>query len=461
MIFILYPHQLFKDIELLKGKKVLLIEEPLFFTQYNFHIQKLILHRASMQFYKDYLKTNGLNVEYFEDESYIDKYKNTKIYMYDVVDDFLSKKIIKNFKDITIYKNPNFLNVNDQNKFMHNYYINRRKELNILVDENKKPIGAKWSFDSENRKKLPKNKKAPLCLEFQNRYIDEAKEYCKKFNTIGEAKSFYYPITFDEAKINLEYFLGEKFECFGEYQDAIVQNASFLYHSNISSSLNIGLLSLDEVLNCILKSQVPLNSKEGFIRQIIGWREFMLSTYKSSHVKLRTSNFFGFKNRLPKKLLAGDSGLRVVDDVIKKLNTSAYNHHIERLMILGNIFLLLRIDPNEVYEFFMRNYIDAYDWVMVGNVYGMSGFSDGGSITTKPYISSSNYILKMSEDYKKSEPWCKIWDGLYWSFLDEYKNYFENSTRMKMQLSLLNKMEKEKLQTHKDIAKRFLKELYI
>lgn len=461
MIFILYPHQLFKDIELLKGKKVLLIEEPLFFTQYNFHIQKLILHRASMQFYKDYLKTNSLNVEYFEDESYIDKYKNTKIYMYDVVDDFLSKKIIKNFKDITIYKNPNFLNVNDQNKFMHNYYINRRKELNILVDENKKPIGAKWSFDSENRKKLPKNKKAPLCLEFQNRYIDEAKEYCKKFNTIGEAKSFYYPITFDEAKINLEYFLGEKFECFGEYQDAIVQNASFLYHSNISSSLNIGLLSLDEVLNCILKSQVPLNSKEGFIRQIIGWREFMLSTYKSSHVKLRTSNFFGFKNRLPKKLLAGDSGLRVVDDVIKKLNTSAYNHHIERLMILGNIFLLLRIDPNEVYEFFMRNYIDAYDWVMVGNVYGMSGFSDGGSITTKPYISSSNYILKMSEDYKKSEPWCKIWDGLYWSFLDEYKNYFENSTRMKMQLSLLNKMEKEKLQTHKDIAKRFLKELYI
>jgi deoxyribodipyrimidine photolyase-related protein len=174
---------------------------------------------------------------------------------------------------------------------------------------------------------------------------------------------------------------------------------------------------------------------------------------------MRNSNFFNFQNKISKKLISGNSGLTPLDDTIKKLNKTAYNHHIERLMILGNIFLLLECNPNEVYEFFMANYIDAYDWVMVANVYGMSGFSDGGSITTKPYISSSNYIIKMSNDYKKSETWCKIWDGLYWRFLDKYKHLFINNHRMKMQISLLNKMDKKKLEIHKKIAHDFIESI--
>jgi len=296
-------------------------------------------------------------------------------------------------------------------------------------------------------------------LSFDNRFIAEAKEYCKKFDTVGECKEFYYPTTFKEAKANLHHFLQNKFKYYGDYQDAIVSSEIFLYHSNISSSLNIGLLSLQEVIYEVAHYDAPYNAKEGFIRQIIGWREFMLTIYKSSHSHLRTANYFNFQNTLSKKLLDGKSGLKPFDDAICKLYKSAYNHHIERLMIIGNLFVLLEIDPDRVYEFFMANYIDAYDWVMVGNVYGMSGYSDGGSITTKPYISSSNYILKMSNDYKKSDPWCKIWDGLYWRFLEKYHHLFSNNSRMKMQIALLNKMDEKKLQAHKQVATQFIESL--
>jgi deoxyribodipyrimidine photolyase-related protein len=457
-VFIIYPNQLFEDISKLYGHKVLLVEESLFFIQYSFHIQKLVFHRASMKFYENYLKQNNLEVEYFEDESYLEIYKNKSITIYDVADDWLLKKITKNFKNLTILYNPNFLNVNDNNKFLHKYYINRRKELNILVCDDK-PEGGKWSFDEQNRLKFPKDEQVLKPLIFDNEYICEAKKYVQKFNTVGSVKEFYHPITFYEVRKNFDYFLKNKFEKYGDYQDAIVEGESFLYHSNISSALNAGLLSLKDVIQKIYDADVSLNSKEGFIRQIIGWREFMFSIYKSSHITLRNSNFFDFKNKIPAKLLNGNSGLKPLDDAVQKLDKTAYNHHIERLMIFGNIFLLLEIKPDEVYEFFMANYIDAYDWVMVGNVYGMSGYSDGGSITTKPYISSSNYIVKMSNDYKKSDEWCKVWDGLYWRFLDRYKHFFKNNYRMKMQLSLLNKMPTEKLQNHIQNAEIFIKSI--
>jgi deoxyribodipyrimidine photolyase-related protein len=457
-IFLVYPHQLFANTDCLRNKKVLLIEEPLFFTLYPFHIQKLVLHRASMKYYFEYLLSQNIDVEYFEDESYLDIFKNNDMTLYDVVDYWLFKKISSHFKNLTILANPNFLNVEDTNRFFNSYYINRRKELNLFI-ENGKPYGGKWSFDSDNRKKIPKNISLPLSLVYENIFVDEAKEYCKKFKSVGECEIFYYPITFDEAKANLIYFLKNKFEKYGDYQDAIVASENFLFHSNISSALNIGLLDLHDVIHQIVKFDSPYNSKEGFIRQIIGWREFMLTVYKKSHVQLRTTNFFGFTNKISKKLFNGKSELTPFDDAVKKLHKTSYNHHIERLMILGNLFVLLEINPDDVYEFFMANYIDAYDWVMVGNVYGMSGYSDGGTITTKPYISSSNYIIKMSNDYKKSDSWCKIWDGLYWKFLDKYSYIFDENPRMKMQIALLHKMDATKLNTHKNIANEFIKSL--
>ncbi|MBD3796248.1 MAG: TIGR03643 family protein [Campylobacterales bacterium] len=458
MIFLIYPHQLFRNISLLKGKKVLLIEEPLFFTQYRFHIQKLVMHRASMKFYEEYLQSHAIEVAYFEDDSYLECYKDQEIEVYDVADFYLQKKIEKNFANLHFLANPNFLNVSDTAKFFHSYYINRRKELGVLLDENNKPLGGKWSFDAQNRKKLPKDLKTPSDLCFDNRYIQEAKTYCKKFESFGECEDFYYPITYTEAKMVFAHFLEQKFSHFGEYQDAIEKEGIFLFHSNISSALNIGLLDLHYVIDQVLTyPDVPMNAKEGFIRQIIGWREFMFSIYKQDGVRMRNSNFFGAYNSLPKRFLEGKTGIVPLDDVIKKVHKTSYAHHIERLMILGNIFTLLEIDPNEVHDFFMAGFIDAYDWVMVGNVYGMSLYADGGSITTKPYCASSNYMLKMS-NYKKGE-WCEVVDALYWSFLDKHSDKFASNPRMKMQLSLLEKMDQEKLSKHKKIAYEFKKKL--
>lgn len=215
-IFILYPNQLFKNVDNLKNKRVLLVEEPLFFTQYNFHIQKLILHRASMKFYENFLKKQNIEIEYFEDESYLNKYKNEEIFIYELFDNYLEKKVYKNFQNIKTIKNPNFINPNDKNRFMHNFYKNRRKELNIFM-ENGKPLYGKFSFDSENRKKLPKEIFIPATLSFENEFIIEAKQYCKKFNSVGICESFNYPTTFKEASIELDYFIKHKFDNFGAY----------------------------------------------------------------------------------------------------------------------------------------------------------------------------------------------------------------------------------------------------
>ena len=458
MIFILYPHQLFRDFSNFADKKVLLVEEPLFFTQYTFHIQKLVLHRASMKFYEDTLRQNNIDVVYFEDESYLELYKDKAISIYDVADDYLHKKIVNNFSRVHVLKSPNFLNVEDTTNFFHSFYINRRKELNILLDEKRAPIGGKWSFDAQNRKKLPKDEKVPVDIAFENKYTDEAKKYCKKFKSAGEIEDIYFATTYIEAKIVFEYFLEKKFAKFGEYQDAITKKDSFLYHSNISSALNIGLLDIEYVIGRVLSCDtIALNAKEGFIRQVIGWREFMHQTYKKSGSQMRNANFFDCKNDMPQKILEASSGLTPLDEVVKKVDKTSYAHHIERLMVLGNIFLLLEIKPDDVHAYFMANFIDAYDWVMVGNVYGMSGFSDGGSITTKPYIASSNYIRKMS-DYKKG-PWCEILDGLYWSFMKKHSSKFADNPRMKMQIVLLEKMDEAKLSKHLQIAREFKESL--
>ena len=212
---------------------------------------------------------------------------------------------------------------------------------------------------------------------------------------------------------------------------------------------------MNEILN--LKDQYPINSVEGFIRQIIGWREFIRGVYLSKGSIERTSNFFNFNRKIPSSFYDGTTGINPVDNSIKKVIKCSYNHHIERLMILGNFMLLCEFDPNEIYKWFMEYYIDAYDWVMVPNVYGMSQFADGGLMSTKPYLSSSNYIKKMS-NYSKGE-WEKIWDRLYWRFIFKNKKCFEKNIRMKFIINLMNRMKQEKLKAHIDTGEKFLNSL--
>ena len=193
------------------------------------------------------------------------------------------------------------------------------------------------------------------------------------------------------------------------------------------------------------------------MRQVIGWREFIRGIYLCEGVKQRTTNHFGYSRKIPASFWKGETGIEPVDNSIKKLLKNGYSHHIERLMIFGNFFLLCEFDPDEVHKWFMEMYADAYDWVMVPNVYGMTQYADGGLMTTKPYCSGSNYILKMS-DYKKGS-WCEIWDALYWRFIYVNREEFAKNRRMSMMVNLLNKMDQTKLNTHLQIAENYLNTL--
>jgi deoxyribodipyrimidine photolyase-related protein len=343
---------------------------------------------------------------------------------------------------------------------MTHFYIAQRKRLKILVRE-EKPTGGKWSFDRENRRKIPKDIRIPARPSPESdRFIEEAKRYVEKHfpENPGSVDDFFYPVTHKASERWLKDFLREKLDFFGDYQDAILKDEPFLFHSVLTPMLNIGLLTPDQIVKETLayaeEHSVPLNSLEGFIRQIIGWREFMRAVYVLKGEEERTTNFFQHKRKLPESFYDGTTGLAPVDAVIQRLLQYAYTHHIERLMILGNIMLLCEIDPDEVYRWFMELFIDASDWVMVPNVYGMSQHADGGLITTKPYISSSNYIRKMS-DFAEGE-WCRIWDGLYWRFIDHHRDFFRKNPRMKVMINQIDRMGREKLKRHLAIADAFL-----
>jgi deoxyribodipyrimidine photolyase-related protein len=490
---LIFPHQLFKQHPALdKGRQVFLIEDPLFFgdVRYplNFHKKKLIFHRASMKAYEDYLTEQGYDVVYLQYSSFredrrsnylfvfFNKMRITTFHYADVTDFLLEKRIQNMAKDLSkrLVKYPTPMFLTDE-EFLNNYfskkksylmasfYIAQRKQLNILVEDGK-PIGGKWSFDEENRKKLPKGFKSPL-LNFPDdtEYEVEAIDYVEKYfpNNPGDGFDFIYPVTFEQAEDWLIDFLENRFKYFGDFEDAIDSQETYLFHSVLTPLLNSGLLTpnqiIEKALNFAKENGVPLNSLEGFIRQIVGWREYMRAVYLHAGVKQRTTKFFKFNKKMPKAFYNGSTGIEPVDVVIKRVLEKAYSHHIERLMILGNFMLLCEIDPDEVYKWFMEMYIDAYDWVMVPNVYGMSQYADGGLICTKPYISSSNYILKMS-NFEKGN-WCEIWDALYWRFIFKHKKVLAKNPRMSMMIVQLNKMDDKKLKQHLNIAERFLEQL--
>ena len=244
-------------------------------------------------------------------------------------------------------------------------------------------------------------------------------------------------------------------------EDAIVVKESILHHSLLSPLINVGLLTPQEVVSeSVLyaeKNEVPMNSAEGFIRQIIGWREFIRGIYECKGSFSRTRNFWGFNRRIPKSFYTGTTGIAPVDQTIKKVLKTGYCHHIERLMVLGNFMLLCEFDPDEVYRWFMELFIDAYDWVMVPNVYGMSQFSDGGVFATKPYVSGSNYLKKMS-DYASGE-WMAVWDGLFWRFIDQHQDFFKGNPRTSMLFYSYQRMAVEKRETHLERAEIYLKSL--
>ena len=469
-----------------------MLEDSLFFGDshhpINFHIQKLWLHRATMKRYQSELEASGFSVTYVDYEHQsnflrrqvkrVSNSAETEFTTVEPADFLLKKRLIRVCEELgaelTFLKNPMFLCDDSENQqyrvgkkrwFMGDYYKWQRRRLDLLMEDDK-PLGGKWSFDEDNRKKVPKKLlgSIPPLLELKRDKCDtDAARYVLKTfpNHLGNLDTLYYPTSRKDAKKWLDHFTRRRLDFFGDYEDAIVEGESWLWHSILTPMLNIGLLTPEQILKSILKyadqNDVPLNSLEGFIRQIIGWREFMRATYNDLGVSMRTTNHWQHHRKMPQSFYDGTTGIAPVDDVIKRLLATGYCHHIERLMVLGGFMFLCEIDPDEIYRWFMELFIDSYDWVMVPNVYAMSQNADGGNITTKPYFSGSSYVKKMS-NYGKGD-WCDIWDALYWRWISNHVDELGKNPRWAMMCAMARKMDPERMQKHQTLASKYMENL--
>lgn len=478
---LIFPHQLFEDTDYLDKKQpVFLVEEFLFFKQYLFHQQKIAFHRATMKFYENELKNAGFEVEYIESSSEFSDIRNLiqklekesfkTIKTTDVCDNWLEKRLKETKLELEFLDSPLFINTKkdlkhyfDDKKTYHqtDFYKQQRIQRNILMKADK-PLGGKWTYDTENRKKYPKNKQSPaIFFPKNNEFYEEAKQYTQKYfsenyGTLTDEQL--YPITFSEAENWLQQFLEHRFLEFGVYEDSIVEKEHFLHHSVLSPLMNVGLLTPENVLEKAISfakdNEIPINSLEGFVRQILGWREFVRGVYVYKGSYQRNKNYWKHTENLPESFYTATTGIRPIDSCIKKILKTGYAHHIERLMVFANFMNLCKISPDEVYQWFMEMFIDAYDWVMVPNVYGMSSFSDGGIMSTKPYISGSNYLKKMS-DFPDGD-WNEKWDALFWNFIYENQEFFAKNPRLGMMLRTLEKMPEEKRNQHLETAKKMI-----
>ena len=441
-IILIFPVHLFEDNPLIndadKSDKIYIIEHPVYFSKYNTHKLKLILHRASMKHYADKHKLNY--IEYDEADNFIHNIKHDVV-CYDPVDYDIINQLKKLKGAVDIYETPAFITSYEDLSVFHEknkgkrfiqdsqFYRWQRERLNILY-----PI-KKLSYDSENRKPFLKSQKDVFNPSTnKSKYIIEATKYVEKHfpKNFGSSEHFFYPIDHKEAKHWLTDFIKHRFKLFGEFEDAIGKDIKFGFHSVLSPILNIGLLTDQDVLDAVLplEKNININSFEGFIRQIIGWKSTMRYFYEFYHDKQFQKNHLHHNRKISPRFWDATTGIPVIDNSIKKLHDIGYLHHIERLMVMGNFMLLCEIDPDDVFKWFMLT-IDAYQWVMVPNIYGMSQYADGGLLMTRPYYSSSNYILKMS-DYKEKDgvvnihdtnyKWTDIWDALYYRFVSKNKD---------------------------------------
>ena len=465
-ITLVFPHQLFEHHPgICDNRNIALIADGLILGgdpqwPLTIHPRKLKLHQQTMLAYQKDLASKGFSVciltpnqnQQTSDllNQLIDSGYQT-FYMVDPIDDLLNKRVKKTLERrhciLNLLPTPMLLTPTEvmdkyfsvrRKPMMANFYQMQRKRLGVLIDDQGAPVGGRWSYDADNRKKLPKG------------------------ITVPEEPSIDFPIDHRSAKQWLDTFLEQRLAGFGTYEDAISSQHSVMWHSVLTPMLNLGLLTPQQILTQTLdvaeSSEIPLNSLEGFLRQIIGWREFMAAMYLRHGVTMRNSNFWNFEDRpIPDAFYQGTTGIPPIDDAIKRALNTGYCHHIERLMLLGNPMLLCGFHPSRIYTWFMELFVDAYDWVMVPNVYGMSQFADGGIFTSKPYISGSNYVRKMS-DYKPGE-WCEIWDGLFWSFIHRHGDFFRSQPRLAMMTRNLDRMAAEVMETHYSKAQQFLDSL--
>ena len=456
-----------------KDIKIFMVEDWELCTYEKHHKQKIIFFLTAMRNYRDTLLQAKYDVSYHElDENdkkttFLDRLsefckinKIKTVTYFEIADkpfrqkvtDFLSHNAI----NPNILKNPMFMF--DQCEFksysvgklyqMGNFYKKIRVEKNLLMD-GEMPVGGKWTYDEENRKKIPNGEKIPELPPFkETKYHQKISRFVAEnfVDHPGKIDKCWLPTTRADSKKFFLEFLEKRFEKFGDYEDAIDTRGHFLFHSGISALLNIGLLLPEDVIAEALSFAeshgIKLNNLEGFVRQIIGWREFMKGTYELHSEKQEISNFFNHKKLLSDHWYTASTGIDPLDDAIRGTTEYGYTHHINRLMVISNIMNLCEVDPRHIYKWFMEMFVDSSEWVMVPNVYGMSTFADGGIFATKPYICGSNYILKMSNSSRGD--WCEVVDGLYWRFIEKHSEFFSKNYRLSFMTRALNKLQPDR-----------------
>jgi len=490
----LFPPATLRDED--RGLPVFMAEDLGLCTYTRHHKQKIALFLAAMRSHADDLRQRGVAVHYqkldeqqgpdlqtkYETklERYLDGRDVRELVIHEIEDKFFERRIeaFAEARGLTlrVRASPMFLTPRqvfaddleeaNHQPFMAEFYKRQRRRLDVLMTSKGEPKGGKWSFDDENRKKLPRKIEVPrtdwarptdhvrdVIALVNDRFADHPGELSED--------AWWLPTTRRQALAWLRAFLEDRFAHFGDYEDALSGRDPFLFHSVLSPTMNLGLITPREILDRALEHAeqggIPLNSLEGFVRQIIGWREFIRGIYRHYSEQQEQANHFDHHRRLTEHWYRGDTCLPPLDDVIKKALRFGWAHHIERLMVAGNLMTLCEIEPRDAYDWFMNLFVDSSDWVMGPNVFGMGLFSDGGVFATKPYICGSNYLLKMS-DHGKGE-WCDVMDGLYWRFIHQHREVFAGNPRMSMMVRALDKLDGQRKQRIFGAAGAFLKKV--
>ncbi|MDX1715993.1 MAG: cryptochrome/photolyase family protein [Anderseniella sp.] len=354
---------------------------------------------------------------------------------------------------------------------MEYFYREMRRDTGLLVDEDGEPEGGQWNYDQDNRKPAGQDMFMPKPLQFEPDDItrDVMELVASRFeDNFGDLEPFCFAVTRADAEAALDHFIDEALACFGDYQDAMLEGEDYLYHSVLSPYINIGLLDPLDVCKRVVKAyedgKAPLNAVEGFVRQIIGWREYVRGIYWLKMPDYAEENFFEAERPLPAFYWTGETDMACLAAAIGQTKRLAYAHHIQRLMVTGNFAMLAGVRPQAVHEWYLIVYADAYEWVELPNTLGMSQFGDGGLLASKPYASSGNYINKMSDhckgcsysvSKKTGEGACPF-NALYWDFLARNRGKLDGNPRMGQMFATWDRMGDDKKKQYRDSARAFL-----
>jgi len=448
------------------------------------HIQKVLGFFAAMQDFAAHLKSlkhqviylklnDQNNLQSFDKNlsALIDEHSFTR-FDYQLPDEYRVDLHLKNFATAIkiayqVYDSAHFFTERNElgNFFkgkktylMESFYRYMRKKHQVLVLNGDQPLHGQWNFDEDNREKLPKDHRPIAPLLFSNNVVEIEQEIKKAgIKTIGsvDAKNFIWPVNRAQSLELLDFFVEHCLALFGTFQDAMTPNEWSLYHSRLSFAMNIKLISPKEVIDKAIKAyekspdKIQYNQLEGFVRQIIGWREYMRGIYWDKMPAYAQLNYFDHQEKLPDWYWTGKTKMNCLKNAIQQSLQFAYAHHIQRLMITGNFALLAGVHPDEVDAWYLGIYIDALDWVEITNTRGMSQFADGGIVGSKPYVSSATYINKMSsyctgcyynKAKKTGEKACPF-NSLYWNFYDKHESKLAKNPRIGMMYNVWRRMQ--------------------